>query len=290
MDKEYIIIDGRKRYCKILFRCKHIDDTAAYDMMCNDIEITPENAPVGDSELMLIENTNNPFGFSFVCKRNSKEDVWEQNGFGNSGACSIVTALLKQLTCKTQECKKLNDKIIDMNSIIEDAAINLGNKDFTLYNLPFEIKKLRKECDIWKNQVLALDEEDVIVQVTQEQFEEYQKLKQECEQLKEDYAELEKECEKPSILAQEESARNGRIEYELNDKLKQKTQELYFARNEIHSKTEYIQEQRDIIDQLKQECEEQKTIISTLEQIIKYQEDKLHGYHELVLKMGDPRW
>ena len=33
-----------------------------------------------------------------------------------------------------------------MNSIIEDAAINLGNKDFTLYDLPFEIKKLRKEC------------------------------------------------------------------------------------------------------------------------------------------------
>lgn len=79
----------------------------------------------------------------------------------------------KQLARKKQECKKLNDKIIDMNSIIEDAAINLGNKDFTLYDLPFEIKKLRKECDIWKNQVLILDEEDVTVEVTQEQFEEY---------------------------------------------------------------------------------------------------------------------
>lgn len=33
------------------------------------------------------------------------------------------------------------------------------------------------------------------------------------------------ECEKLSILAQEESARNGYVEYELNDKLKQKTQE-----------------------------------------------------------------
>lgn len=47
----------------------------------------------------------------------------------------------------TQECKGLNNKIIDMNSIIEDAAINLGNKDFTLYDLPFEIKKLRQECE-----------------------------------------------------------------------------------------------------------------------------------------------
>lgn len=55
--------------------------------------------------------------------------------------------LINQLACKTQECKKLNNKIIDMNSIIEDAAINLGNKDFTLYDLPFEIKKLRQECE-----------------------------------------------------------------------------------------------------------------------------------------------
>lgn len=111
-DKEYIIINGRKQYCKILFRCNHIDDTAAYDMMCEGIEITPENAPVSHSELMLIENTENPFGFSFICKinnKNNKEDEWEHSGFGNSGACSIVTALLKQLICKTQECEELKD-------------------------------------------------------------------------------------------------------------------------------------------------------------------------------------
>lgn len=53
----------------------------------------------------------------------------------------------KQLARKTKECEKLNNKIIDMNSIIEDAAINLGNKDFTLYDLPFEIKKLSQECE-----------------------------------------------------------------------------------------------------------------------------------------------
>lgn len=241
-------------------------------------KLTDKEQIIIDTNKYFVELTDEgrgTIGYTVVFPENLLEDIIRQN---------------RQLARKTQECKKLNDKIIDMNSIIEDAAINLGNKDFTLYNLPFEIKKLRKECEIWKNQVLILDEEDVTVQVTQEQFEEYQKLKQECEQLKEDYAELEKECEKPSILAQEESVRNGRIEYELNDKLKQKTQELYFARNEIHSKTEYIQEQRDIIDQLKQECEEQKTIISTLEYIIKYQGDKLYGYHELVLKMGDPRW
>ena len=59
----------------------------------------------------------------------------------------VPNCYFKQLQRKTQECKKLNNKIIDMNSIIEDAAINLGNKDFTLYDLPFEIKKLSQECE-----------------------------------------------------------------------------------------------------------------------------------------------
>lgn len=55
--------------------------------------------------------------------------------------------IIDKLQAKEQECEKLNNEIIDMNSIIEDAAINLGNKDFTLYDLPFEIKKLSQECE-----------------------------------------------------------------------------------------------------------------------------------------------
>lgn len=43
-----------------------------------------------------------------------------------------------------------------------------------------------QECEIWKNQVLILNDADVTVQVTQEQFEEYQQLKQVCEELKEE--------------------------------------------------------------------------------------------------------
>lgn len=144
----------------------------------------------------------------------------------HKGACKVYSkdckdnpnCYFKQLARKTQECEKLNDKIIDMNSIIEDAAINLGNKDFTLYNLPFEIKKLRQECEIWKNQVLILDEEDVTVEVTQEQFEEYQKLRQQCKQLKEDYVELERECERlksygATLLADKNAMEIGRDDY-----------------------------------------------------------------------------
>lgn len=55
-----------------------------------------------------------------------------------------------------------------------------------------ECERLKKECEIWKNQVLTLDELDVTVQISQEQFEEYQKLNQECEEMK---AEVKKQKE-----------------------------------------------------------------------------------------------
>ena len=41
-----------------------------------------------------------------------------------------------------------------------------------------ENKKLKSELEIWKNQVLTIDGESVTVQVTEEQFNEYQRLKQ----------------------------------------------------------------------------------------------------------------
>ncbi len=41
-----------------------------------------------------------------------------------------------------------------------------------------ENKKLKSELEIWKNQVLTIDGEGVTVQVTEEQFNEYQRLKQ----------------------------------------------------------------------------------------------------------------
>lgn len=110
----------------------------------------------------------------------------------------------KQLARKTQECIKLNNKIIDMNSIIEDAAINLGNKDFTLYDLPFEIKKLSQECENLKAEEKYLKqccqkageelakgsfeydgkEKNLVVQAI-ELNEKYEKLKKALEEIKE---------------------------------------------------------------------------------------------------------
>lgn len=154
-DKKQIIIDGEKVDCEILFRCKHIDDLAAYNMIRNRIKITPENAPIGDFELMLIENTDSPFGFSFVCKRNNKGDVWEYSGFGHSGACSIVTALLKQLARKTQECEELkrnNQILCDLYKNV-DSCLQKRTEKFDCYLKALEEieQHFEHRCDICRD-------------------------------------------------------------------------------------------------------------------------------------------
>ena len=193
-DKEQIIINGEKEDCKILFRCKHIDDLAAYNMIRNGIKITPENAPIGDFELMLIENTDSPFGFSSVCKRNNKEDVWEYSGFGHSGACSIVTALLKRLDRKTQEfetiCKAFDieygydeetgaiigrcNKLIEKEKVLEEYKQSLDEKNKFLQDLGIsasgEFKRIKFYIEDLKNK--------------------YNEKVEECEELKEENQQL----------------------------------------------------------------------------------------------------
>ena len=69
--------------------------------------------------------------------------------------------------------------------------------------------------------------------------------------------ELNEKYEKLSILAQEESARNGRIEYELNDRLKQKTQECEELKRKLSNQEQLYQNEIEIYDkaclQLRQE-------------------------------------
>ena len=108
-------------------------------------------------------------------------------------ACkNVPDCYFKQLTLKTQECEELNNEIIDMNSIIEDAAINLGNKDFTLYDLPFEIKKLRQECKGLKSESFTREE---LIGIQEKDIDRYRKALEEIEkELKEDVYCESQEC------------------------------------------------------------------------------------------------
>lgn len=64
---------------------------------------------------------------------------------------------------------------------------------------------------------------------------------------------------------------DNRVIYGRCNKLREKEQELYLVKNEIHSKTEYIQEQLNVIDQLKEENEELKERLERTEDDLKHQ-------------------
>lgn len=95
----------------------------------------------------------------------------------NNCKYTLLTQVKEQLARKTQECESLKEEIEVLKDNFDTATRDCNDL----------IEELRQECEIWKNQTLVLNEEDVTVQVTQEQFEEYQKLKQECEELKTAY-------------------------------------------------------------------------------------------------------
>lgn len=145
----------------------------------------------------------------------------------------------KQLARKTQECIKLNNKIIDMNSIIEDAVINLGNKDFTLYDLPFEIKKLRQECK--ESKAYAQRQENQ----RETYYKEFLKLSQECENLKAEEKYLKQCCQK----AGEELAKHS-FEYDGKEK------NLVVQAIELNEKYEKLKKALEKIERI---CEKSST-------------------------------
>ncbi|MBS5801481.1 MAG: hypothetical protein KIC80_00505 [Brachyspira sp.] len=117
-DKQEMIIDGKVKNCKILFECNSVDDLASYKMIREGVEITPHNAPVFNKfDIKLIAAPNSPYGFSSLFKRNENINEWEYMGFGHSGACSVVTALLKQFQCKTAECEELKKKLMQKSEV-----------------------------------------------------------------------------------------------------------------------------------------------------------------------------
>lgn len=103
-----------------------------------------------------------------------------------------------------------------------------------------QLARKKQECEIWKNQVLILDEEDVTVQVTQEQFEEYQKLKQELY------------FARNEVHSKTEYIREQR---DIIDKLKQEYEQLQEKYEALKLEN---QEGYEIVAELKQECEELK--------------------------------
>lgn len=125
------LIRNTKEYSNVCNMCK--DEILIYPIISGRTEYTQDEV-----EQITLKR--------IIDKLQAKEQECENLNKRASSLGEIADDLQQRNHHLTQECERLNNEIIDMNSVIEDAAINLGNKDFTLYDLPFEIKKLSQEC------------------------------------------------------------------------------------------------------------------------------------------------
>lgn len=162
---ELIIINGEVKNCEVLFECNSVDDLASFKMIREGVEVTPDNAPTFDIfDIKLIAEPRSPYGFSSLFKRNENIDEWEYMGFGHSGACSVVTALLKQLQRKTAEYEELKnnndladvvlqrklDKLINRNNRLEEE---LNQIKLLLDGKNEQYNQKTQECEALKKRV-----------------------------------------------------------------------------------------------------------------------------------------
>lgn len=75
---------------KVLFECKHVEDTKLYPNL-QSVKFDPT------SGYLLIENNESPYGFSVLWLVDRKNKIYEWEGFGHSGAASVICALLQKV-------------------------------------------------------------------------------------------------------------------------------------------------------------------------------------------------
>lgn len=99
---------------KVLFECRHIDDLAKVD--------TSSSTPIFDNDsdfrIQLVEYKGNNYKFATRYFRNGK---WEYNGFGHSGAASVVSALLDENQRLKQALEKIQERTTFANSYKSDV-------------------------------------------------------------------------------------------------------------------------------------------------------------------------
>lgn len=103
------------------------------------------------------------------------------------GKCQGSECLFKRFKYKEQECEELkkgNEKLkiqlmqkSEVNTFSNTAIEGWYNNACKICQYKQDYQAKEQECKHWKNQCLCLDGEDVTVQITQQQFEEYRKLK-----------------------------------------------------------------------------------------------------------------
>lgn len=79
-----------------IYKCHHVDDRKYY------LELKDVKFDKG-SEYILIENPNSCYGFSALWLKDRKNKIYEYDGFGHSGACSVICSLLQEVVKKNKD-------------------------------------------------------------------------------------------------------------------------------------------------------------------------------------------
>lgn len=73
-----------------IYRCHHVNGFKIYPTL-KDVQFNKT------SEYILIENPDSCYGFSALWLKDKKNKIYEYDGFGHSGACSVICSLLQKL-------------------------------------------------------------------------------------------------------------------------------------------------------------------------------------------------
>ena len=87
--KEYI----EEKEVMILYRAKHVEDRKLYKDI-RDVKF------LENTDILIIENKNSCYGFSVLWLKDKVNKIYEYDGFGHSGAASVVTHLLQNIITK----------------------------------------------------------------------------------------------------------------------------------------------------------------------------------------------
>lgn len=84
---------------KPIFKCKHVEDTKFYPSL-GDVKFDET------SEYIIVENPDSCYGFAALWLKDRKNKIYEWDGFGHSGACSVICSLLQELDKKDKIIKE----------------------------------------------------------------------------------------------------------------------------------------------------------------------------------------
>lgn len=74
-----------------IYKCHHVNDRKYYSSL-KDVKFDKT------TEYILVENPNSCYGFSVLWLKDRKNKIYEYDGFGHSGACSVVCSLLQKIS------------------------------------------------------------------------------------------------------------------------------------------------------------------------------------------------